>query len=280
MSPNLYDLLNVDETADAAAIRAAWKGAIADLDPTDRRFRAYNDAAGVLLDQDKRTAYDAELASARAEEETPDEAAAGDAPVEEEPAEVPLEEPAASEVPAAMASAGPPLWAIAVAAVAAVVAVVLAGLAIAAPDVKPRAEQAAQLTTVGDQVEQLLADKVVPAMSYDYRTLGTNLSDLQQYMTPAMAAKQAKLWKALTPEAKKQHIVVDSHVPADAPGTGLKRVSEDGDRAVVLAFIDQDIRKLASAPASLHMWATFVLAKDPATGDWLVDDVCSDRVCS
>ena len=50
MSPSLYDLLDVDRDASDAEIRAAWKAAIADLDPTDRRFRAYNQAAEVLLD--------------------------------------------------------------------------------------------------------------------------------------------------------------------------------------------------------------------------------------
>ena len=48
--PNLYDLLDVDRSASEAEIRAAWKAEIADLDPTDRRFRMYNQAAEVLLD--------------------------------------------------------------------------------------------------------------------------------------------------------------------------------------------------------------------------------------
>ncbi|MFC7504727.1 DnaJ domain-containing protein, partial [Nocardioides sp. GCM10030258] len=74
MSVNNYDLLNVDESATADEIRAAWKVAIADLDPSDRRFRAYNDAAGVLLDEDKRASYDAGLAEARLEAEAEAEA--------------------------------------------------------------------------------------------------------------------------------------------------------------------------------------------------------------
>ncbi|UMG93778.1 J domain-containing protein [Nocardioides sp. TF02-7] len=74
VSPNLYDLLDVPEDATTDEIRAAWKAAIADLEPTDRRFRAFNDAAAVLLDADRRAAYDAELAAARAEEEPADDA--------------------------------------------------------------------------------------------------------------------------------------------------------------------------------------------------------------
>ena len=66
MSVSLYDLLDVDRDATADEIRAAWKAAIADLDPSDRRFRAYNQAAEVLLDPERRAAYDAELAAAGA----------------------------------------------------------------------------------------------------------------------------------------------------------------------------------------------------------------------
>ncbi|MGH3335905.1 MAG: J domain-containing protein, partial [Nocardioides sp.] len=63
MNPSLYDLLDVDRDASDGVIRAAWKASIADLDPSDRRFRAYNQAAEVLLDSSKRAAYDAELAA-------------------------------------------------------------------------------------------------------------------------------------------------------------------------------------------------------------------------
>lgn len=89
MSANLYDILDVDESASVEEIRAAWKSAVADLDPTDRRFRAYNDAAAVLLDADKRAAYDAELAADRgdapADVVPADELAADDAPAEDAP---------------------------------------------------------------------------------------------------------------------------------------------------------------------------------------------------
>lgn len=92
MSANLYDLLNVEESASADEIRAAWKLAIADLDPTDRRFRAYNDAAGVLLDAEKRASYDAELLTARDAEQAA-EAAAEQAEVETDQPKVDLAKP-------------------------------------------------------------------------------------------------------------------------------------------------------------------------------------------
>lgn len=72
MNPTWYDLLDVEPDATTDEIRAAWKSAIEDLEPTDRRFRTLNEAAAVLLDKDKREAYDAELAAAE-ESETADE---------------------------------------------------------------------------------------------------------------------------------------------------------------------------------------------------------------
>jgi len=171
MSVSLYDLLDVEEAATAAEIRSAWKAAIADLDPTDRRFRAYNDAAGVLLDPEKRAAYDAELAASRGDEIADDEVAddevaddeaavADEAESGAEPAVAPVElskdrveagetEPLPLPLPPAPADepedegeagdktatpgGGPATWGLLVAAVAAVVALALAVVVLSWP---------------------------------------------------------------------------------------------------------------------------------------------------
>ncbi|GAB2970711.1 hypothetical protein [Nocardioides montaniterrae] len=305
MGLNLYDLLDVDETADAAEIRAAWKSAIADLDPGDRRFRAYNDAAGVLLDADKRAAYDEQLADERAAETDDEPDAAEDEPAPVAPTEASVETPPETQAetepdalsdpepapdadgepvdvrpaPTTTPRTGPPVWSLALAGIGAALAVAAAAWAIHAPDVKPRAEQAATIADTDRTAEQFVADKIVPAMSYDYRTLDSDLKNLQQYMTPAMAAKQANLWKALTPEAKKDRIVVSQGVVTDAPATGLTRASADGKRALVVAFIRQDFKQLASPSRTLNVWASFSLVKDK-TGQWQLADVCTERDCS
>src|SRR4051794_19881264 len=66
---NLYDVLDVEPTSRPEEIRAAWRAAVADLDPTERRFRVYNQAAEVLLDPSRRTSYDAELERERGRSE-------------------------------------------------------------------------------------------------------------------------------------------------------------------------------------------------------------------
>jgi len=87
VTPDWYDLLDVPRDADKETIRAAWKAAIADLDPTDRTFRVYSQAGEVLLDDERRAAYDAQL-DAEAPDEAPegvDQEAAAGAPVEDLP---------------------------------------------------------------------------------------------------------------------------------------------------------------------------------------------------
>ena len=91
--PSWYDLLGVDQDASSEEIRSAWRAAIADLDPSDRRFRSYNQAAEVLLDPASRSAYDAGLDGAGetvapAEPVTPAVAATAPAPSEQSPAPV------------------------------------------------------------------------------------------------------------------------------------------------------------------------------------------------
>lgn len=301
MSLNLYDLLDVDEAASADEVRAAWKTAIADLEPGDRRFRAFNDAAGVLLDPARRAAYDEELAAARASEMTEDstgepepeavadlEPVAKTEPVAEEepegstPSTATSIEQTAEDPAAATAGGGPTTWVLVTAGVIALLAVVLAVWVLTRPGVGDSTgrQDSAQVAAGQSAAETFVSDTLVPAMSYDYRTWHSDLAKFEGYMTPAEAAKYERGWKAIGPQVEQQKAIVASHTPTDAPGTGLTRISDDGTRAVVLAFIDQDVRKAATAPFTLKMWATFVLDKDPSTGSWLVENVCTDTACS
>lgn len=289
MSISLYDLLDVDESASADEIRAAWKAAIADLDPTDRRFRAYNDAAGVLLDEDRRAAYDAELAAGREDEAEASaepnepvavpatEAVTPDEPAEpDEPADGPADEPATS--------AGPPVWALLAAAGVAVVSIVLLIIVLTWPgslggtspaDKQERAEKAA--TTAEDAA----AAAVPVVLSYDYRTIDEDFAAAEDYLTEDFAAKRTTLFEQ---EAEggltlREQVVADKVVvTAVVSGTGITRVSEDGGRATVVVYVDQDSQKGNAAPRSLRMWATLSMVADG--DDWLLDDICTEDDCS
>ena len=94
MNANWYDVLDIDPAASDDEIRSAWKAAIAELDPTDRRFRVFNQAAEVLLGADERAAYDARRAEeAAAAAEVPQQAQAEGAEGTPSPAGVPEAQP-------------------------------------------------------------------------------------------------------------------------------------------------------------------------------------------
>lgn len=329
---NLYDLLDVDESATREEIRAAWKAATADLDPTDRRFRAFNDAAGVLLDEDKRAAYDAELAADReaegadgadgepavaetpapavvATEEpaatvpadepeaaTPAPAAAPDEPAEPGGSDEPDETPAPA-APADGASAsrtgGPPRWAVVTAVAVGVVSLLLLVAVLALPgtlggespnDRADAADDAA--SSAEDAVRQL----VPIVLAYDYRQLDDDIEEASSYLTPEFAAEREEFFeKPVLVDG--EPLLVDGEsvtfreqvvqeklvVVAEDVGVGVTRVSEDGDVAKVVAFINQASRKGKAAPQTLEMWATLTLERDGSR--WLLDDICTESDC-
>jgi Mce-associated membrane protein len=143
VSPSWYDVLDVDLGATETEVRSAWKAAIADLEPTDRRFRLLNQAAEVLLDRDRRSAYDAELLTAELDAHRDDSARA----------DVPPEPPLPGWVT--------PGWLlVAVAAVAAVVVGASAVLVATAPSDASVADATRQAQSSAERA-------IVPILSYD-----------------------------------------------------------------------------------------------------------------
>jgi Mce-associated membrane protein len=104
MNPTLYDVLGVDRQASPETIKRAWKESAERFEPgsgsSGAQFRLFNEAAEVLLDPERRAAYDAELAA-----EAPAELAGVTA---EEPAEeLVLAGAGPSTVPSTGPSTGP-----------------------------------------------------------------------------------------------------------------------------------------------------------------------------
>jgi len=125
------------------------------------------------------------------------------------------------------------------------------------------------------------ATSAVPAvLSYDYRTLDADFAEAESYLTEEFADKRAALFEqeaesglTLGEQVVNDEVVVVARVS----GTGLTRVSEDGDRATVVVFVDQDSQKGKGAPRSLRMWATLSMIADG--DDWLLDDICTEDEC-
>ncbi|TQK73002.1 J domain-containing protein [Nocardioides sp. SLBN-35] len=288
MSTNLYDLLDVEEDATEDQIRAAWKTAIADLDPTERRFRAFNDAAGVLLDADKRAAYDAELAAERAAaEEVADKPGRENSRLDEDASSSNHEfHRPAGETPAPAATAtrgdGPGGVALVAAAVAAVLSVALAVVLVLTPGARGE-HSAKQLAQGNVRVERAAVDAeaaaeqmVAPVLSYSHKSMAADLDRRAQYMTKAFQAKTERSWPEITKEAETQKVEVE----AKSAGAALTRVSSNGKRATVVVFIDQYVTKAGQEPFVLRMWATFLLVRAAGSDSkWLLDDLCTDDRC-
>lgn len=292
MSTNLYDLLDVEEDATEDQIRAAWKTAIADLDPTERRFRAFNDAAGVLLDADKRAAYDAELAAERAAAEPvpePEPAPAAVAGAEPGRENSRLDDDVSSSNHEIHRSAGetrvpsgPGGVALVAAAVAAVLSVALAVVLVLTPGA--RGELSAKQLAEGNlRVERAAVDAeaaaeqmVAPVLSYSHKSMAADLDRRAQYMTKSFQATTERSWPEITKEAETQKVEVE----AKSAGAALTRVSSNGKRATVVVFIDQYVTKAGQDPFVLRMWATFLLVKASGSDSkWLLDDLCTDDRC-
>lgn len=293
-SPTWYDLLDVEPDAATDDIRAAWKSAIADLDPTDRRFRTLNDAAAVLLDEKKRAAYDAELAALEeaavededreADEETADVEVAVAAEDDE-----PADEETDAEESAATGRTLPllPTWGLLAAGALALASVIAAGVVFFGQEkVSTVANNNVTTSTVegavGKQItrnhkllveeqggEALEAAKkaVVPLLSYDYSKMDESKSKAHDVMTKDYREDYDRLFAVLVDNVPETKTVVKTLAPVDA---GVIRVSED--TVQILVLVDRQVTNAQrSTPIGYQEYAMLTMAK---VGDeWLVDKV-------
>jgi Mce-associated membrane protein len=288
MSPTWYDLLGVEPTASAEEIRSAWRAAIADLDPTERRFATLNEAAAVLLDPARRSAYDEQL---RATEPEPEAAAAepgsqdpaSDEPVSEEPVsgEPVSDEPVAGE-PAA--TRRPPYlvpgWVLAVVGVIALAAAATAGVLATRHPADKVIQSEASLSTgskVTDIEERALAaqaaakEAIVPVLSYDYRRLDADQKRAEGYLTDSYRKSYDKLFAMIKQNAPRTQTVITTKVV----DSGIVRV--DGDRVQVLLFVDRPTTNKASAtaiPYQDQVTATMQRVGD----DWRIADLVTTPI--
>lgn len=294
-----YDVLDVDPTATAKEIREAWRSAVADLDPTDRRFRVYNQAAEVLLDPARRAAYDEEIAAelerGRSDEAKPRRSDRSDRSETEasllarphgwlsrmmnrtepravpEPAEPAEADPAAARtaVPGAVRRLGGdrlpvvPGWLLIV--VASVLAVCLVAVAILMS--RPTDTSVAEDT----QAAQAAAERaIVPLLSYDARHLDESAAAAQPYMTSSEKAEYDKLFDVIRDNAPHTGTIVQAKYLA----SGVVRSGTD--RVDVFVLVNQVTRnnQHPKVPVVYKNQVTVSMAK---VGDqWLVDGLTTN----
>ncbi len=252
MNATWYDLLDVEPSAPTPRILAAWKGAIDGLDPTDRRFRKFNEAAAVLLDDERRAAYDAELAASQLPEEEAEEST-------DEPTGVGL-------APAARPARRPvPSWLLV--SLALLVGVVAAG-ALALVQLRPADGAVAQAAASAESA----ARRAAPAIfSYDYRHLDVDHDAAAGFMTADYRARYDPLFEVIRENAPG----LQTATRADFIASGLVRTGagdQADDRVQVFVVFDQlTTHKGRSEPSRTPAFATLTMQREGQ--NWLVDDV-------
>jgi Mce-associated membrane protein len=259
MIANVYDLLDVAPDATEAEIRAAWRSAIAELDPADRRFRVYNQAAEVLLDPQRRRAYDDQLAASTEAEERAEERAEANVEVVAEVGERPDSSVGSTrrEVPT---------WALAVlAAVTAVAVAASAWLWFAVPSDASVEESARAARSAAERA-------IVPILSYNALHLEEDKKAAQAYMTSDYREKSYdKMFALIEQNAPGTKTIVRT----DVIRSGIVR--SGADRVQVLLFLDRPTtNKQTTEPIVYHDQATVTMQR--VDGEWLVDDLVSSPV--
>lgn len=291
-SPSLYDLLDVDSTASGEQIRAAWKAAIADLDPSDRRFRAYNQAAEVLLDPDRRAVYDAELTTTG--DNVPEPAVAeghGLPPAAPAGASTAVSSDAGTDGaglgarlngfkarlarprPAGATSgtsAGVTRWPVPtwlLVGLAVVVAALVAGVVYFAN--QPSDTEIEESTRAAQSAAERA---IVPVLSYDAKTLDEDQASADAQMTSEYRKKYDNLFESVKENAPRTGTVVIAEPPL---ASGIVRSGED--RVQILLFVNRTrTNKASPEPVVFRDQVTVTMQR--VGGDWLVDDLQTSPV--
>ncbi len=243
-SPSWYDLLDVAPTASDEEVRSAWRLAIADLEPTDRRFQTLNRAAEVLLDPSRRAAYDAELAAA-------EPAVAADEP------DLGLE--AGAGAPSTASGPSVPGWLLAALAAAVLIVAGAAGVVSVLTGGADTEESAAAARTAAEQA-------IVPILSYDYRHLDQDRAAAQSYLTSKYKSDYDKTFTLVEQNAE----AVQPVVVAKLVSSGLER--SGADRVKVVLFVDQETtNKQTTQPVVYQNYVTVTMQR--VDGEWLVDQL-------
>ena len=243
---NWYELLDVAPDASEDEIRNAWKAAIGGLDPTDRTFRVYNQAAEVLLDPTRRAGFDADLATESALDPEPPAASVGTSTV--------VVQPGTRDRRAV------PGWLITgVALLTAIVVGVCAWLWFVQP-----ADSAVEDST---RAAQSAAERaVVPILSYDAAHLDEDQQAAASYLTPDYRKKYDQVFEVIKQNAPATETVVTVQVVA----SGVVRSGQD--RVDVLLFVNRPTtNKQSSEPVIYKDHVTLTMEK--VDGEWLVDNL-------
>lgn len=302
MTPTWYDLLGVEPDASTEQIRAAWKAAIADLDPTDRRFRTLNEAAEVLLDETRRADYDASVEPelARPTQPTPQAdtpltrpkvtggAQRGRSPSDgsgeteaQLEARLPTHEerdsrsttrrmlrtapkPDRDPVTPTTPKRTVPAWLLAALAVLTAAALAAAGYLVTQPSDAAIADSTTDAQSAAERA-------VTTILAYDYR----HLDDDQQASDELMTSSYQKKYDALFTQIAANAPDLKAIVTAEVVASGIVRSGDD--RVQVLVFVNRPtLREDKTEPTIYRDQVVLTMVKSGQ--DWLVDDMDTNNL--
>lgn len=276
--PTWYDILGVDRDADTDRIKAAWRDATDKFEPGSGsgQFRLFNEAADVLLDPERRRAYDATLAE---RETAPEPApAAPTAPVPDAVDE--------SERPAEPGRRGLlfPVVA-ALTALAVVAALVAGGLVwkqssdVGIDPVEGVVHGSSQARVdAADSARASAARALSAVLSYDYRRMEADKERALKYLTPKFGEEFGKTFDKLLTDAAEgkagNAVKTKTVVKATVLDTGVMNPNAATvDEVRVLAFVNQTAQKGEASPTIFqNRVAVDMVHRD---GSWLINDLTS-----
>ncbi|HEX6148842.1 J domain-containing protein [Nocardioides sp.] len=256
--PNCYDVLDVEPAASNDEIREAWRAAIADLTPADRRFRLYNQAAEVLLDDEQRAAYDAELVAAEPEPDTEPVAEPGpelDSGAPTPPPAVEERRPSTRVVPT---------WLIVCLAVLVAASVGLAAHLASQPSEAAVEEATGTARTAAERA-------AVPLLSYDHRSLDADQEAAHDVVTSRYRSDYDDLFELIRENAPATRTVVEVEVVASA----IVRAGDD--RAEILLFVNRPTTNKATQEPVVYK-DQVTLTMERVGEEWLVDDLTTSPI--
>jgi Mce-associated membrane protein len=292
-SPTWYDVLGVSRDAGPDEIKAAWRHATDHFEPGSGsgQFRMFNEAADVLLDPERRHAYDASL-DAAPQPPVPAAPGADTAPRASEPFEATGTARSTTGSTTASAEAPrtpkPPKPAksdkqrrpVGEAAtrtsviLAALLALLTIGALVAAGYFALQVRNDARVAEARDEAPAAAERAAKAMLAYDYRQLPTDRKRASAYLTDGFKKKYLENFTLLekqkdgTPGAAVQTKTV---VTATVLGSGVVD-AEDG-MARVLVYVNQVSERPGRDPQIFQNRVSMTMEKDG--NRWLVDDLKS-----
>lgn len=301
MNPTLYDVLGVSRDASREEIRQAWREAADRFEPgqggSTRQFRLFNEAAEVLLDPERRKAYDATLGEEAPSQQAPSQrlgtyrsttqtptqtdsvGTVPDAPMPGASTAAATASPAEST---GRAGAGPGarerlgrrslvlllvLGVLAAAAVAAGAYFGSRGWAAVQED-----RQAERYQEALDRAPAAAETAAAAVLSYDYRSLEADRDAAARFLTEEYREEYVRTFDELVLDnARETKATVEAQVLASAV---MNSDRSDPTSVPVLLFVDQTTTSAASPEPSVALnRVRFDMVE--VDGTWLVDGITS-----